>query len=75
LLHDDGHVVFTYEPVIANKKDQQDSQGHLKFFSSVPCYRYHPAEMTEHLNSAGLMVADDREFVAYLGMVFHMVMP
>lgn len=73
LLHDDGQLVFTYEPVIVHKNDQQDSQGHLKFFSSVPCYRHHPAEMTKYLSSAGLMVADDREFVAYLGMVFHMV--
>ncbi len=44
LLHDEGHVVFTYEPVIVNKKDQQDAHGHLKFFSRVPCYRHHPAD-------------------------------
>lgn len=73
LLHDDGHFVFTYEPVIVHKKNQQDPHGHLKFFSHVPCYRHHPAEIAKHLNSAGLLVVDDREFVAYLGMVFHMV--
>lgn len=47
--------------------------GHLKFFSNVPCYRHDPAEIAKHLNSAGLLVVDDREFVAYWGMVFHMV--
>lgn len=73
LLRDEDHLVFTYEPVILHKKNQYASQGHLKFFPGVPCYRYHPAEITKHLNSAGLMVTDDREFVAYLGMVFHMV--
>ncbi|OQW61845.1 MAG: hypothetical protein A4S17_09190 [Proteobacteria bacterium HN_bin10] len=74
LLHDDGHLVFTYEPVIVYKKNQQDPHGHLKFFSNVPCYRHDPAEIAKHLNSAGLLVVDDREFVAYWGMVFHMVM-
>jgi len=73
LLKPGGYFVFTYEPELPSSRWQSKTAPHIGTWGREAVFRRTPQEVEGFLAEAGLVVCEDVEFKAYLGLRHHLV--
>jgi ubiquinone/menaquinone biosynthesis C-methylase UbiE len=73
LLAESGHLLFTYEPLIARSLFQRKNSSHLGSFGAAEVFRHEPSEVATQLAKAGFTILKDIPFRAYFWLTHQLI--